>query len=554
MQKICTKCNTNFNVDQDDQSFYKKIGVPIPGVCPDCRFMMRALFRNETALYSGRKCDMCSKSIITMYNPKSPYKVYCNECYRSDKWDPRSYAMDYDFEKPFFEQLKELFISLPKNYLYVTLSSGPIINSEYNNCFGGAKNCYFLFNGGPAEETMYSRGVKDCTEIVDGYFGTKIDQCYEIVNVQHSSKIIYGQNISSCVDCSFVLNCSGCTDCYGCVNLRNKSNCFFNEQLEREEYKKRILEIQGSYNKFIEYKEKFNDFVKKFPLRENNNLKTVESFGEYLYECKNVKNGFEVVKGENCKDIFSSKEIKDSIGTIGFGFQSELLLECVSTGFSNKVIGSYCVDQSMEVEYSFSCYPNNKNIIGCDSMQNSEYCILNKQYSKEEYEKLKDHIIKELTDMNLYGLMMPPELAPFAYNETIAQDNMPLTKEEAIARGFRWEDDIQITKGKETLLPENIPDHIKDIDNSITKEILKCIDCERNYKITDQELLFYRKMIIPVPRKCFYCRHKDRIVRRGPFKFFERKCSNCGESTHTNMTEDITPIMYCEKCYQQEVI
>jgi hypothetical protein len=40
--------------------------------------------------------------------------------------------------------------------------------------------------------------------------------------------------------------------------------------------------------------------------------------------------------------------------------------------------------------------------------------------------------------------MMPPELAPFAYNETIAQDNMPLTKEEALARGFRWEEIVEV--------------------------------------------------------------------------------------------------------------
>jgi hypothetical protein len=131
---------------------------------------------------------------------------------------------------------------------------------------------------------------------------------------------------------------------------------------------------------------------------------------------------------------------------------------------------------------------------------------------------------------------------------------MPLTKEEALAQGFRWEDDIQMTKGKETLLLENIPDHIKDVKDGITSEILKCINCERNYKITEQELLFYRKMILPIPRQCFFCRHRDRIKRRGPFKFLKRDCDNCGKETYTNLTKEVAPIMYCEKCYQQKVI
>ena len=31
-------------------------------------------------------------------------------------------------------------------------------------------------------------------------------------------------------------------------------------------------------------------------------------------------------------------------------------------------------------------------------------------------------------------------LSPFGYNETIAQDYFPLTREEALAKGFNWSD------------------------------------------------------------------------------------------------------------------
>ena len=137
----CQNCKKDFSLTPDDFSFYEKMDVPAPNVCPDCRFKMRALFRNETTLYSGQKCGLCNKSIVTMYNPKSPYTIYCYDCFYSDKWDPRSYAKDFDFERPFIEQMKEFLISVPKIALYLSLGYGENVNSEYVNMASGCKNC-----------------------------------------------------------------------------------------------------------------------------------------------------------------------------------------------------------------------------------------------------------------------------------------------------------------------------------------------------------------------------------------------------------------------------
>jgi hypothetical protein len=549
----CNRCKNKFTLEPDDFSFYEKMKVPTPSVCPDCRFKMRAMWRNEITLYSGQKCDMCQKSILTMYNPKASYKIYCYECFYSEKWSPKDYATPYDKSRPFFDQMKEFLGKVPKISLGISSGDGPNINSEYTNMASSCKNCYFVFNGGVSEETMYVRGVRHSFDTCDCYFGEKLERCYESINIQQSSGVLWGQNIMSCVDSYFILNGSGLTNCFGCVNLRNKSNCWFNEQLSADEYNKRINEVKGSYKRLEEEKKKFVELSKTLPRRENNNLKTVDSTGDYIIECKNVKDSFEVAMSENSRHIFSSKFLRDSLGTTGYGTKSELLLEVVATGHSSNVIGSYWAENSSNIMYSFDLR-NCRDCIGCDALKNGKYSIFNKEYTKEEYENLKEHIIKELTEEGIHGLMMPVEIAPFAYNETIAQDNMPLTREEAIAQGFRWEDDIQMTKGKETLQPEEISDNIKEVNDNITKEILKCIFCERNYKITEQELLFYCKMILPIPRKCFFCRHKDRIVRRGPYKFWDRKCDHCGKDIKTNYEPGRPEIIYCEKCYQQEVI
>jgi len=106
------------------------------------------------------------------------------------------------------------------------------------------------------------------------------------------------------------------------------------------------------------------------------------------------------------------------------------------------------------------------------------------------------------------------------------------------------------------------------------KEVFACIECKRNYKIVPNELIFYRKMQIPIPKRCFYCRHTARVARRNPFKLWHRKCmcdptsqsydgqskinhfhgkEKCTVEFETSYAPDRPEIVYCEKCYQQEV-
>jgi len=549
--KNCQNCKKDFVIEPDDFGFYEKIKVPPPTWCPECRFILKALWRNETSLYN-RTCAKTDKPIISMYNSKSPYAVVSHDFYESDEWNPKEYGMDFNSNESFFDQLKKLFVKVPKVATFISTGDGPNINSIYSNYAGGLKNCYFVFNSGPAEETLYSRGCRNIIDSMDNYFSTKVEKIYECVDCHKSSNIYYGKNVSESVNCLFVTNIRNCMNCLGCVNLRNASYQIFNKQVTKEEYEKTIKDILGSYKKIEQIKKKFKEFEKKFPVRSSHNLKTSGSTGDYLTECKNVKDSFEVVRGEDSRYLFSSKELKDSYGTIGYGFNSDRLLECVGVGYSSNIIGG--VNSSNCHDVMYSCFLRNcHDCIGCDSLRNAKYCILNKQYTKEEYEKTRELIFKELLEKNLHGLIMPAELAPFAYNETIAQDNFPITKEKAIAIKVRWEDDIQKTKNKETKKPEDTPDQIKDVENSITDEILQCIDCSRNYKITEQELLFYRRMNIPIPRRCFYCRHKDRIARRGPYKFWNRSCAKCKKKITTNYDPGRPEIVYCEKCYQQEV-
>ena len=123
-----------------DKAFYQKMEVPEPTRCPACREMRRLAFRNERSLYLDA-CSLCKKQMFSMHHPSKTYPVFCNSCWYSDKWDAHDYARDFDFNRPFFEQFKELLKKVPR----MATSTFDNENSDFVNCATRDKNCYLIF-------------------------------------------------------------------------------------------------------------------------------------------------------------------------------------------------------------------------------------------------------------------------------------------------------------------------------------------------------------------------------------------------------------------------
>jgi len=92
-------------------------------------------------------------------------------------------------------------------------------------------------------------------------------------------------------------------------------------------------------------------------------------------------------------------------------------------------------------------YFSSSNLFSCVGLRKKQYCILNKQYLKEEYFELKEKIIKHMNEMPYidkngnvykYGEFFPSELSPFSYNKSIAQEYFQKTKEKIIENGFLY--------------------------------------------------------------------------------------------------------------------
>lgn len=558
--KICTNCQEKFVIDKEDLNFYEKIKVSPPTWCPECRQQRRYAWRNERTLYR-RNCDLCGESMVTIYSPNKPYKVYCNECWWGDGWDTSSYGRDFDFSRPFFEQFAELQKEVPR----MSLLNKRSVNSEYTNHSSDNRNVYLSFATLFSEDIMYSTWIMKSRDCMDSSFiYEKGEKLYEVIDSRTSYQCQHSLFLRDCSSCFYCYDCHGCNDCFMSSNMRNKSYVFKNVQFTRNEYLKKIKEIDFSSFAVREKLDKeFHDLLDKNSIhRYVVSERNVNSVGSLIFDCRNVHDSFEADKAENCKYIYGGPEIKECLDLYHVGYNVELCYECQGcTKISNCHFCHLCYD-NMNLDYCDTCQ-NSQNLFGCVSIKKGEYMIFNKKYSKKEYHKLRDKIIEHMKKTGEYGEFFPPQIAPVYYNETQGNLYMPMSKEEVLAKGWHWEDNVPGTFGKETIKSVDIPDKLEDVPKSFLNEIFICIDCSKNYNVVTNELLFLKKGNLPFPRRCPNCRYKRRFNLRPKRQLWHGNCKcsisshghtgSCSNEFETVYSPDSTKKVYCESCYNKEI-
>ncbi len=551
----CPNCQQDFELTSDDFGFYEKIQVPAPTFCPDCRLQRRLAWRNDLSFYN-RECDLCKKKIISLYHPDKPLTVYCNKCWWSDKWDPKSYGQDIDFSRPFFEQFRELQDKVPLLALFNDDGVGSV-NCEYTQNTTFAKNCYMGAMTWYSENVMYYYriGGPECRDLVDvNDVFTYTEKIYDSIFLEHCYNCRNCYCSTGLNDCAFMYDCKGCSDCFMCVNLRQKKYCILNKQYTKEEYEKILASYHlDTYSGNERAKTEFREFLVTQPRRFATIRNSKDCTGDCITNSKNVKDSIMAFASENTRFQWCGMWLKDSYD-ITPGGKSEECYEALTADHDYRTLFSIYSLKSQEISYVENCH-SSKNLFGCAGIKHGEYSILNKQYNKEEYEKLKIELIEHMKKTGEYGEFFPASMSNFGYNETVAQESFPLTKEEAEKQGFKWWDKLQKTTGKETLKPEEIPDSISDVDESMLNQVLLCVSCNRNYKIVPNELIFYKKHLIPIPHKCFYCRNSERLKLENPFKLWHRKCMNegCQNEFETPYSPERKETIFCESCYNKEV-
>ena len=564
MQKQCanTWCQASFEITDDDLAFYdrvspvfgeKKYAIPPPSLCPDCRQQRRIALCNERNFYST-KCGLCGKNTLTEQPPHNDKVIYCRECWHGDSWDPCAYGRDADFARPIFEQLKELWRAVPAQNL---LTAGTNQNSEYIHYAGFAKNCYLIMHSDFCEDCYYGYGFKKTTSCVDGFYNLSCELCYDCVDVHSCYGLTGCQDCVNCNSSAFLRDCVGCKHCFLCAGLREKQFCFENIQLSEEEYKKKLAAIDlGSHQQYEKYKARRRDIEKGHYFKEFQGQNLQNCSGDHLQNCKDTHCSFD------CEDVESGKYLyqivtgaKDLYDAYQYGLKLRESYECCIAGNdSYHVLFSH--HAHMDCSDVLYCWyiQSSKNCFGCFNSHHKQYCILNKQYTKEEYETLVPRVIEHMRKTGEWGEFFPLSFSPFGYNKTTAQMYYPLTKDEVSVKNWKWDDVPDSAPNVQKVIESSaLPDSIDEIPDDVLNWAIKCEVTGKPFKIIAQELSFYRAQHLPLPRRSPDQRHLDRFALRNPRRFWSRTCAKCGKGIQTTYAPDRPEIVYCEECYLKAV-
>jgi hypothetical protein len=560
--KNCQNCKKDFVIEPEDFNYYEKIKVPPPTWCPECRFIRRFLFQNTWNL-CWHNCDKCGNKTLSMFLPQQKMIVYCQSCWWKDDWDGTEYGMDYDLSRSFLEQVKELIEKTPHVALenqYLTLK-----NSEYVNAVAFSRDCHLVFWADYCESVYYSsilNGLKFSSDCLRGW---ESELCYESTGFIRSYRVFFSEEFDDCMDVWFSRNCYGCSNCIGCVNLRGASYQIFNVQYSKDEYAKKLKELGlDSWKNIRTVEKQAREFWLTKPYREyHGHSFNLNVNGEYVFLSKNSKESYILNYAENCKwcQFITVPTAKDCYDYSGWGNNASRIYESVTVGENADSVyfSTDCWPDALNLQY---CYwtITGKNCLGCVNLKRKKYCILNKEYSKEAFEKLQEKIIEDMKinpyidsigRKYFYGEFFPPEFSRFSYNKSNAMRFFQKTKEQVIKEGYGWENTegtvYKISK-KANFLLEKIADTGEDILN----EVIECENCGKGYKIVQGEYDLLRKINLPIPHECPRCRESRRFARLNKPGLYNRICAKCNADIYTPYAPERPEIVYCVKCYQQE--
>jgi len=357
-----------------------------------------------------------------------------------------------------------------------------------------------------------------------------------------------------------------------------------NEPLSKEEYEKRLKELTWNRKFIRETKEKASKFRSNIPVKFYHGTRAQNSSGDYIENTERARLVF------NCRDHKDTAYMQDAwrqnedcrdcteiiIGQLSYEIQG------VDTPHRT-IVARSCLNTITDSCYCDMCF-GVRNCFGCFGLKKGEYCILNKQYSKEAYMELKKKIVDHMKKTNEWGEYFPADVSPFAYNESMAQDYFPLTKEEAIKKGFSWRERPEANYDV-TMTSEKLPPTITDTTDAILEHVIHCKTqeseeektknplCAVVFRVVPLELALYRKLGMPVPEYCFPCRRTARFTLRNPRRLYRRQCEclstvkstgykntakhfhgeeHCPNEFETSYAQNRQEVVYCEQCYQAE--
>ncbi len=289
-----------------------------------------------------------------------------------------------------FQQFQEAFNQLRQKYPARPTNVLRSENADAGNYLYGCKNIYFCFDCAECTDSTYIFDSFKAVDCVDGDYVIESQNCYDCVDVVQANNCKYVSGSDRIYDSYFCWDCFDSHDLFGCVHLKNKQYCIFNKQYSEEEYKKKVAELLKRPSE--ENLTGMKNIDKQFPVTNTRVFNSVNAdYGNHVTNSKNMYLCFDCNKGEDCGYTYDSHYMKHSYDTTQCvhseycyeSSDSARMNNCHHMAFSSDIFDSaFCADCT-----------KSSHLFGCVGLTGKEYCLLNKQYTKEEHDTLTQEIM-----------------------------------------------------------------------------------------------------------------------------------------------------------------
>lgn len=303
------------------------------------------------------------------------------------EWFERDFSekgIDLDPNRLFFDQLYDLSLSVPlPAHDNIVLPENSIAFLSF-----GDQDSYFVM-ASRAKRSFVCSNVFDTEYSAEVIMGTNVKESYNTLNSSNLFRCQFVQDSQNCQNCFFLFDCRDCENCFGATNQCHKKYLWFNEQLSKEEYERRFAETDlSSFQTREEYENRFENFVRENAVwPENSNLNAQNSTGEYLEDTVDARECYHVRGGSRNIDHVTwclGAPSTDCAYCGGATGSTDCYYSIGVTNSHRAFFNMNIVTGCQNIEYRTRCF-DCENCFGCIGLRRKRFCILNKQYSKEDY-------------------------------------------------------------------------------------------------------------------------------------------------------------------------
>ncbi|HLD17936.1 MAG TPA: hypothetical protein VJB99_02560 [Patescibacteria group bacterium] len=550
-ERICALTGERWFMDENEVAWYRKFNVPPSKYSPTTRLKILLGFATGISIW-WNKHARTGEPILSFIHPDHPIPVISDEEWANEDF-VRNEAMDPN--RPFFEQMRKLVHSVPNGAMRDDGSNMRSLTVD----MGRSEDLYMVFGGYASKRILYailtiededSLDISNTKQVRDGYRLNRCERCY---GCRFSVESL------DCMSSAFLFDCRHCESCFGGTNLRNRKYVFFNEQLSKEEYERRVGEIDLSsktackeiWQRFLQLMEREGKWPERFTVGSEG------CSGEYLDQCVRCSSGFWIKQSTDTFHCWFNAEIENTFCTTWTG-PAQDVYDSNGCFFAHDLKFCDMAWYSSNLEYCFNC-SHCEFCFGCVGLKHKTFCLFNKQYSEEEYWKTVDIIKCAMLDHGEYGEYFPCDFSPSGFEYSIGNVSLGYSDEEIERFGALKFDPARgtvlapqrIDTSSSPLNPSGLPDRLDDVDPSvwIGKPILDPV-LNRPFIVTASEFDFYRRHRLPFPHQHFLSRLTSLIQMSNSPLTEEGICSSCHKPIliHHNVTFPHRSV-FCQACY-----